>query len=441
VPDPISAGPPLRIVNTLRLVRDPFSFYAACRRKYGETFWLRAFNGDVLVSTEDELVRDLLRADAHQVRPFDVSAFDGVLGTHSLLTLWGDAHRQERKLLTPPFHGERMRAYGEVMLASVEEGCRGWGEGTPIVAADALLGVSIRVIVRAVFGVAEPERVAQWDRAIRQFVSRIVPAAVFFPVLQVAPLGLGPWGRFERAREALDQLLLAEIAARRAHRTDGADILGMMLDGTHADGRPLSDADIRDELVTLLLAGHETTQIAMAWMLYHVSRDERVRERLVAELDATDGSPEALAKAPYLDAVVRETLRIDPIVPDLIRTLATDLTLGNHALPAGTHVGLVAAMVHTRPDLYPEPGRFRPERFEERTFRPHEYMPFGGGVRRCIGAALATWEVKVVVGTLLRRFAFDRAADDRAVRRNVTMGPRRGVRLVVRERRARRAAA
>lgn len=436
----IPSGPWPRLWNTVRLMRDPYGTYRRCREKYGDTFWFRAVNGDVLCTCEPEVIADLLKADSDEVKPFAVDALSPLLGQNSVLALWGHRHREERKLLMPPFHGERMRAYGGVMVESVQEVCGGWAEGQEVVAADAMLAVSLRVIVRAVFGVLEPQRVAQWTEAIVRLVGVTSPILLFVPSLQRAPLGLGPWARLVEARDALDALLLGEIRERRRTGARGTDILSMMLDATRQDGGALLEMDVRDELVTLLFAGHETTQIAMAWMLYHLARHPDAMERLQAELDGSDGSPEALGKLPYLDAVVNETLRLNPIVPDPLRTLAVPMKLGRYELPAGTHVAFVAALVHEREDLYPEPLAFRPERFLQRKFRPHELLAFGGGVRRCIGAALATWEMKVVVGTLLQRYSFESLSEEVAVRRNVSMGLRHGARLRVRARALRAAA-
>jgi cytochrome P450 len=406
-------GPRSRMWSTWALVQD--------------TFLVRAFNGDVVCTGDPAVVRDLLRADTHEVRPFAVDAVTPLVGPNSVLSLWGPRHREERRLLTPPFHGARMKAYGQAMLDSVEAETASFASQPSFRAADAMLGVSIRVIVQAVFGVQEPQRVQQWMHAVRQLVDSIPAASLFFTALQRAPLGLGPWGRFLRAREALDALLYGEIRERKRTGRRGEDILSMMLDATHEGGASMTEQEIRDELVTLLFAGHETTQIAMAWMLYHVARNDRVRAKLLEELDASDGAPETLARLPYLEATVNETLRVYPIVPDFLRTLVVPMSPGGHALPAGTHVALITALVHTRSDLYPEPHEFRPERFLERTFKPHEFLAFGGGVRRCLGAALAVWEMKVVVGTLLRRWSFRSLSEESPVRRSVTMGARHGV--------------
>ncbi|MEZ4240570.1 MAG: cytochrome P450 [Myxococcota bacterium] len=415
-----------------RVMTDPFRFYAQLRARYGDTFTLHAVNGDVVCSCDPAFVRDVLKLDSTASRPFAVDAAAPLLGRNGLLLLAGDAHRQERRLLTPPFHGRRMRAYGHVIRETAEEVLSRWTDGAEISARADMLDISFRVIVRAVFGVVDDEAVARWVQAVRALVDGFNPLLIFVPALQRLPFGPGP--RFAASRGALDQLLYDEIAARRASGARGDDILSMMLDAAYEGGGAMTDLQLRDELVTLLFAGHETTQVSMAWALYRLARRPGALARLQAELDATDGSPEALEQAPYLGAVVQETLRLEPIVPDIIRTLTEPRTLGGYDFPAGTHVSFLAGLVHQREDLYPEPEAFRPERFLERKFAPHEFLSFGGGVRRCIGAALATYEMKVVLGTLLRAVDVESLSEERSVRRSVAMGTSGPVLLRVRRR-------
>lgn len=433
-------GPRGRLWNTLQVMRDPYGTYARCRDRYGDTFLLRAVNGDIWCSADPAFVRDLLKATSEQIRPFGVDVAAPLLGRQGLLLLHGEAHREERKLLTPPFHGRRMSRYDQAILRIAEQTVGRWPDGGEVVASDEMLDISFRVIVQAVFGVVDEGDVERWVSGVQALVASLHPALLFAPMLRVAPLGLGPWARFQRAHAALDAMLYARIASARQSGERGDDILSLMLDATYEDGSAMTDVQVRDELVALLFAGHETTQIAMAWALYRLARHPAAMERLQAEVDGCDGSPEALAALPWLDAVVSETLRLEPIVPDMIRTLEQPMQLGGWAVPAGAHVGFLAALIHTREDLYPEPAAFRPERFLERTFKPHEYVPFGGGVRRCIGAALAVYEMKVVLGTVLRSVEVESLHEERPVRRSVTMGPGSGVRLRVRRRESPRVA-
>ena len=421
-----------RFLTTWRIARQPFEAYARWRAKHGDTYLVRAINGDVVVTASTDMIRDLFRARTDEVEPFGVDAAVAFLGSRSLLLVRGEAHRRERELLTPPFHGRRMKAYGAAMRDATLRATERWRAGSEVVLADTFLSISLDIIVHAVFGVLGENDKARWTAALRTLVRRVSPAALFAPVLQTSFFGLSPWDRFVEAREQLDALIYEAIRARRVSGERGDDLLSLMLDATYTDGTPMPDEGIRDELVTMLFAGHETTQIAMSWAVYRLHRRQETLARLLEDLAAHPDDPETLAQLPWLDAVVKESLRLQPIVPDIVRTLTVDQTLGGHELPAGTHVAPVAALVHADPELYPQPDAFRPERFVDHTFRPWEFLPFGGGVRRCIGAALATWEMKVVLGTLLPRFELEMRSIEYPVRRNITMGPRHGVRAEVR---------
>jgi cytochrome P450 len=425
-------GPRSRILSSWQVLRDPFSFWEDARVRYGDTFELRAWNGDIVCTGDPAVVAEIFRADTAQVKPFRAEAFAPLLGTNSLLMLWGSAHKEHRRLLSPPFAGSRTKAFGSTFRDVTTTRAATWADGAELRLADEFLTISLEIIVRAVFGILEPGAVASWVRDVRELVAAIDPLFLFFPVLQRLPTRR--WRTFLTRRDHLDAAIRSEIADRRASGRRGDDVLSLLLDSTHEDGAPMSEDEIRDELVTLLFAGHETTQIAMSWMVYHLVRSPACLARLRAELDAGDGGPAALMRSPYLDAAWSEALRMTPIVPDMLRTTTTPLTLAGVELPAGTHLAFVAAMVHTRPDLYPEPHVFRPERFLERKFGPSEYLPFGGGVRRCIGAGFATMEGKVVVGTLLRTFDVESLVVEEPARRNATMGVKHGVPVRVRRR-------
>lgn len=415
-----------RLYATWQLVRDPYGMWTPLGARYGKTFRLRAWNGDIVCTADPAVLRDLFKATSDQVRPFAVDGLQPLIGPNSVLLLSGARHRAARRLLTPPFHGARMRAYTARMREVALRTSDRWGG--EIVALDEMLSISLEVIARAVFGVDDDGRVREIIDTVRDLVRDLRPELLFVPLLLKAPVGPGP--RFLRTKARFDAQLAAIVRERRAGAR-GDDVLSMLIDATHEDGTPATEDEIRDQLVTLLFAGHETTQIAMSWMLYHLAGHPDALARLEAEVDGWDGADEGLDRLPYLDAVVHETLRLHAIVPDFVRTLSVDLQLGPYALPAGTNVAMIAAMLHADPELYPDPDAFRPERHLERTFKPNELIPFGGGVRRCIGAALATWEMKVVVATLLQRFRFERRSEESPVRRNATTGPAGGVRLAV----------
>ncbi|MCA9567633.1 MAG: cytochrome P450 [Myxococcales bacterium] len=421
-------GPRSRLVSSLSILRAPDTTYARWEARYGRTYRVRAVNGDVICTSDTDVIRDLFRAKDDEVEAFRPDLAASFLGDRSVLALSGEAHRRERKLLMPPFHGERMRAYGEHIQRATLEAVAGWSAGDRVVMADTMLAVSLAVIARAVFGATDRETHDAWVQDLRHYIEAFSPLTLFVPALQT---GLNPWWRrFERARDVLDARILDAIAARR-REPPGDDVLSMLAHATYEDGSPMPDRAALDELKTLLFAGHETTQISMAWAIYQLHRTPDALARLQAELDAADGAPDTLAALPYLDGVVQETLRIDPIVPDVLRTLTVPLRLGSFDLPAGTHLAPLAARVHADPAIYPNPRAFDPSRFVDHRFRPWEFLPFGGGTRRCLGAALATYEMRIVLGTLLKHVELALDGDDRMVRRTVTLAPEHGVRMRV----------
>jgi cytochrome P450 len=294
--------------------------------------------------------------------------------------------------------------------------------------------ITIDVILRTVFGVEEAERLAVFRAAIDAATRSAHPAVLFAPVLQRSLFGLGPYARLCRDQERLCALLRQQIAAIRPHAAERGDILSLMLRARYEDGSPMDDTDVVDELRTLLIAGHETTAIALGWALHRLHQHPEALARVRAELDALGPAPapEALAALPFLEAVCHETLRLDPIVLAVVRHLRAPFELAGHRLAPGMAVMANLYLAQRNPAVFPEPDRFVPERFLGRNYSPYEYLPFGGGTRRCIGAAFALFEMKVVLGTLLRLAELRRlpsARPNALVRRNLTMGPADGIPL------------
>ncbi|NVB39805.1 cytochrome P450 [Pseudenhygromyxa sp. WMMC2535] len=420
--------------NTYHSALHPFEFMAKMRARYGDPYSLSTLNGQVVVTAEPEHIRELFTY--RQVENFDVfasSSVAAIIGRHSLLLLTGEAHRRERKLLNPPFHGERMRAYGEAIIAATRHAMSALRPGEGFRAIERTQAISLEVIIRAVFGVDDRALIDAHMRATAATFDAAKPVFFFAKATQVAPFGLGPWATYKARFEAADRLLQDQIDRVRDTAESRADILSMMLCARYEDGSRMSDAEIRDELRTLLLAGHETTAITLAWALDAVHRHPEVEARLLDELDALgpDPAPEDIAKAPYLGAVIDELLRMYPPAEIVSRKLGEPWHFAGYDLPAGITVMAAVATVHYRPDLYPEPERFRPERFLERKPGPFEYLPFGGGQRRCIGAAFAHYEARLALATMLREWTFElREPGPVAItRRNVTLGPKTGVRM------------
>jgi cytochrome P450 len=362
-------------------MRSPVKLMEDCRERFGETFTLRmARVGELVFISDPQSIKRLFSADRDNRLPEGRSfLLEPVLGPRSLLLLEGDDHLRSRKLMLPPFHGERMRAYEAVMAQIADRELDAWPLGERFPLQPRMQSITLEVILRAVFGVEDPVR----RERLRELMIRLLDVTSS-PRAQVIGLAsrrlgrLGPYGRLVRLRDETDAALFEQIAERRAdaevERRD--DILSLLVAARFEDGEPMSDREVRDQLMTLLLAGHETTATALAWAFDLLFRAPEGFERLCAELAAgRDG---------YLDAVATETLRVRPVVPSVGRLIRAESTIGGFDLPAGTAVMPSIYLVHMRPDLYPEPYEFRPERFLEGAPDTYSWIPFGGGTRRCL---------------------------------------------------------
>jgi cytochrome P450 family 110 len=426
--------------GSLAYLFDVYRFFGALRARYGDTFTLQSAKGPLVVTGDPALVRDIFTAPAETFRVWGAGSLAPFLGDRSLLLSHGDRHKRDRKLLAPPFHGNRMRAYGvlirDTTLAHLAK--LPLGRVTPV--QPTMQAISLDVILRAVFGVEDPAAILAWRKAILADVRAATPAILFLEWLRRDFGGHGPWSRHLSARAHFDAMLFGETRRRRADAgaREGEDILGLILSARYDDGGAMTDEEIRDQLITLVMAGHETTATVLAWSVEWLSRLPEVRERLTAEVDALgeSPSPEAIAAAPYLDAFCTEALRVHPIVPDVPREVVVPFKLGPWSIPTGTAVAVATTLLHSDERVYPEPEAFRPERWLERKPSPFSYTPFGGGPRRCLGAAFATYEMKIALATIVRTMTFEpaRRAATRPARQNITIGPAKGVLVVARRR-------
>jgi cytochrome P450 len=333
---------------------------------------------------------------------------------------------RQRKLLLPSFHGERVRRYGELIRRITEREMETWPVGRPFALRPHTQRITLDVILTAVFGIRDPARLVVARRVVDEFARRS-HAVLLFPVLRRRLGRFSPQARFERARNALDGLVFAEIAARRSEAggSEQDDVLSLLLGASHEDGTPMSDTELRDELVTMIGAGHETTATALAWAVERLVRTPAALARLRESL--------ATGEDDYLEAVIKETLRTRPVITDVARKLTRPVDIGGYRLPTGTFVLAAIIAIHHRADLYPDPWEFRPERFLEGQGEGYTWIPFGGGVRRCLGAAFAQYEMRIVLRTIFER-ADVRAATARPERlrpRNITLAPGRGARIVL----------
>jgi cytochrome P450 family 110 len=424
------------LLNLIRWIAMPLSYMRSCHDRYGDCFTMNlGHRVPRMVVFSHPTALEIILTNPHSEEfdaPGDLNAIlEPLLGAESVIGLSGDRHRRMRNLMMPPFHGERMRTYGELIEQITDEVTRTWPVGKPFFVRKVMQTISMRVILRAVFGL-ERSRSHEMEPLLRALLDLLGnPLGVsflYFTFLRKDFGSLSPWGSFIRKREGIDQLIYREIAERRA-RPDhaGTDILSLLMAARTQEGEPLTDNELRDELMTLLAAGHETTATALTWAFYWIHKFPEIRERLLAEFRQADSADHgAIARLPYLNAVCSETLRIYPVgMLTFPRRTTAEVDVMGYLLQPGTVVIGSIYLTHRRQDIYPDPERFRPERFLERRFSTFEYLPFGAGARRCIGMAFAQFEMKLVIKRILSNFELGLAGDRRVrpVRRGLTSGP------------------
>ncbi len=399
------------------------------RARFGRMFTLKiAYEGTWVILADPDLVKQVFTGD-----PRIFHAGEGnqilrpVLGDNSVLVLDEKKHITQRKLLLPPFHGERMQAYGEKMSEIAVREIESWPTGVPYKLRPRMQAITLEIILETVFGVHGGERMGPLRDALRNFLDLTTNPRVLLPVLMVGPDRVNRIPAFRRRIEPVDALIGREIAERRAAEDleERDDILSMLVAARHEDGSPMSDAEIRDELLTLLVAGHETTATALSWAMERLVRHPEKLERLRDEVEAGEDA--------YLTATIQETLRLRPVIVLVARRLTEPVELGGYELPAGVTVTPSIHLIHRDPQIYPEPERFLPERFLDEPPGTYTWIPFGGGVRRCLGAAFAQFEMQVVLRELVRRreIAPANPASERPYRRAITETPRHDAEVVL----------
>ena len=417
--------------QTLRWMVRPVPFIEELQARHGDVFTVRLMQEDPWVMVSDpELIKRVFTAPSDVLHAGEGNQIlKPILGPSSVLLLDGDQHMRQRKLLLPPFHGSRMERYVEVMREVVEAEIERWPMGVADRAWPRMQAITLEVILRAVFGVTERERLDPLREGLREMTDYTGDARRMATLVLAGTERIGRyrWLGFQGLMERVDELVLAEIARHRQYGDleERDDVLSLLLQARHEDGSPMSDSELRDELMTLLIAGHETTATSLGWALERLVRHPEALDRTVAE--AEDGG------GPYTEAVIQETLRLRPVIPVVARHVKEPFELGDHLIPVGATITPSIVLVQRRPDVYPDPTAFKPERFLDQTPGTYTWIPFGGGVRRCIGASFALFEMRIVLSTLLSR-ATVRAAEpeaERIRRRSITMTPSRGARIVL----------
>jgi cytochrome P450 len=417
------------IAQAVSYARDPLGFLIRLQRRYGDVFGVRfPFFGRLVYVARPDLVKALFTGSPAVFHAGEANAtvLEPALGPTSVLTLDDEPHMRQRKLLLPPFHGDRIERYGELIVEMTRQEMESWPVGEPFALRPHTQRITLAVIMRAVFGVHDEQRLERFERLIDDFARR-VGVVTSFPFMRRDLGRLSPWNRFLRSREALDEFIYEEIRLRRAEpgHEERDDVLSLLLEARDEDGEAMSDLELRDELVTVLGAGHETTATGLAWAVERLVRNPAVLAKLRGSI--------AGGEEEYLAATVKETLRARPVIVDVARKLKAPATIGEYELPAGTFAMAAIAALHYREDLFPDPYEFRPERFLDGKADNYAWIPFGGGVRRCIGAAFAEYEMRLILREFVERAEL-RAVDQKPepVRvRNITLAPAKGTRVIL----------
>jgi cytochrome P450 len=414
------------VVQTAAWVARPAPFMERCTRRYGDAFTVRlAQVGTFVFTTDPETLKAVFTARPDRLRAGEANvALEPVLGSRSVLLLDGAEHIRQRRLMLPPFHGERLRGYERLIAEIAEEEIERWPIGEPLAMQPRMQAVTLEVILRVVFGLDRGPRLTHVRELIKKLLDVTTKPWALIPYLRRDLGPLSPWVRFLAVRQAVDEALYAEIARRRDDPSLGerTDIFSLLMQARDEDGQPLSDRELRDELITLLVAGHETTATGLAWAFERIVRLPGTLDRL-----ATDDE--------YAEAVVHETLRLRPPIPIVARRVVGEpFELGPHSIPVGAMVAPCIYLVHRRPDLYEDPYAFRPERFLESAPETYSWLPFGGGMRRCIGASFAVLEMATILRSVARsvRLSPSGGAEHELIaRRAIFFAPKRGGEVVV----------
>jgi cytochrome P450 len=417
-------------MQTVTWLFRPIEFMDRCRRRHGDSFSVKflGFQTPMVMVSDPDAVAALYRSRESGLPPGRTVALQPVMGPRSVLLLEGQEHLMRRKLMVPAFHGERMRAFGPLVEEIVEREIDGWPLDSEFAIHPRMQAVTLEVILRAVFGVSDEGRLARLRALLSGLLRESSSPGLQLRVLIARRLGRSePLDEIRRTNEKVDEILAAEIDDRRGDPglEDRTDILSQLMASRFEDGGSMDDDELRDQLMTLLLAGHETTATALAWTFDLLLRNPAVLARLREEL-RTEGDE-------YLRAVISESLRLRPVIPLAGRRLHAELPVNGYTLPAGTDVTPAIWLTHTRADLYPDPLAFRPERFLDNPPKTYGWIPFGGGVRRCLGAAFAEFEMRVVLRQVVGRceLRLARRRPERIARRNITFSPRHGTPVTV----------
>ncbi len=429
-------------LQKIKFVLDPIEYMESGQKKFGEIFQAPisgSYKPYILISNPQAI---------QQIFSKNSSCFDTVgsiyiknfIGQNSVIAAEGKCHQRKRKILMPVFQGEDLYKYGKSIVLLTDKALNKLKKGQVVFAHSLMQQITLEVIIEVIFGTQEKERIKQLKRATTSWLealnSPLTSAAILVPSLQL-DLGIwSPWGSYIRLKKQVDRLIYEEITEKRQHLDSGnTDILSLLMKARDEEGQKMTDEELHDEILGLLFAGHETSGAGLAWAMYWIHRNNGVRERLLRELDNLENYFDSLSiyRLPYLTAVCNEALRMYPPLPKTITRIANQsVKLMGYNLPSGTAVSGCIYLCHRREDLYPEPNKFKPERFLEKKFSSYEFMPFGGGTRSCIGQALAMLEMKIVLTIILSKYQL-KLVENRSIQpklRAMTLVPSGGVKML-----------
>lgn len=431
----LPAGSPLpSLLQTLAIVAQPLNFLESCARQYGDAFTLRVLginSPPVVFFSNPDAIQAIFTTYADRLELGKVThVFRPLVGDQSLIMQEGARHQRSRQLLMPALHREQLYSQGNLICQLTEQQIGHWEIGDAITIRQEMSEISLQVILQVVFGLVPGERYEQLrallSNLLEAITSPLYSTQFFFPVLQQNLGRWSPWGNFLQRQREIDALIFAEIAERRTQDLrQRTDILSVLMTAQDEKGESMGDQELRDQLMTLLLLGHETTASGLAWAFYWIYRNPDCLTRLQTELQQTN-DPVAISQLPYLTAVCKEALRVYPIA--LIsqpRKVKQTVTIDGHQYEPGTILIPCIYLAHRRAETYSNAGEFQPDRFLERKFSPYEFLPFGGGSRSCIGMALSLFEMKLVLATVLSKFEFQTNLNRaiRPARRGITFVP------------------
>lgn len=432
------------LVQTPLIVARPLEFLDNCAEKYGDSFilplgWFK--NRSVVFFSKPETLQQIFTANPEKFEWGKMTyVFKPLTGSQSLIMLAGRKHERIRRLLMNRLHGKQINNYGQIIIDLTITEIDRLKVGSIVAMRDCMLNISLDAILRVVFGINPGQRYSQIKDLIKPYIEEVSTPfnsiQFFFSFLQRDWGKWSPWGKFVRDRQEIDRLIYAEIADRRQQKDLGEDILSLLLSVEDDFGEPLNDEQLRDQLMTMLLLGHETTASALSWAFYWVHKYPLVLAKLKQELATVDLDPVAIAKLPYLNAVCQETLRINPIAlisqPRLVKEA---IELDGNVFREGSILIPCIYLAHRRQQTYPNPKEFNPDRFINNKFSPYEYLPFGGGDRSCVGKGLSTYQMKLVLATVLSNYGLKLSFQHRVkpIRRGVTIVPSGDCKMIVTE--------